>query len=264
MGARRDSKAIEEESERTWNDFFLPYKDVYHFEDGKPLIIHFVHGPDNVNLFNNYKKENKTPFADKFELRWMLGVVLNKPEHANAYGWPIPEKFGNPEGKKVMAVMPGFYNGGMSPTPRENGDFYRSQWMRVIQFQPKSVWVNSFNETWEHTSVEPAFQKIDQFVAHPSFTQPWTDYYGNRMDDFYWIMTLQYNKLFMDNILLEGAYLKEFGNDSIWKVTDKSFAPQTALPVMAPVLLMPKGFRSDFKGKIVRNNTEYIWKQKIY
>lgn len=259
MGARRDSKAIEEESERTWNDFFLPYKDVYHFEDGKPLIIHFVNGPDNVILFNNYRKENRTPFADKFELRWMLGVVLNKPEYANAYGWPIPEKYGNPEGRKVMAVMPGFYNGGMNPIARENGDFYRSQWMRVIQFQPKSVWVNSFNETWEHTSVEPAFQKIDQFVAHPSFSQPWTDYYGNRMDDFYWIMTYQYNKLFMDNVLLEGIYFQEYGNSQIWKVSNRSFIKERVFPVMTPVLLLPQRFRENFNGIIVKDNNERIW-----
>jgi hypothetical protein len=112
--------------------------------------------------------------------------------------------------------------------------------------------VNSFNETWEHTSVEPSYHMIDQFVANRLFTKPWTDYYGDRMDDFYWIMTKQYNQLFMNDILYVGSYFQEYGDSTVYKVTTKGIIKQSALPVMAPVLLLPAGFRKHFKGNIIK------------
>ena len=251
-GIKKENNFFEKlnsECKRAWEEFYLPYNDVYYMLNGKPLVIHMIDtGWDFINKLNQWDGEKI--YIDKFTNRWMDGTQegadANKP---NTYGWIVPEV--NTYDKEMMPVMPGFWNG-ITWYDRNKGETYRQQWLRVLEFQPTSVWVNSYNETWEHTSVEPSYHIIDQFVANPLFTQPWTDYYGNRMDDFYWIMTLQYNRLFMDNVLFEGSFIQEDSEDAIWKVTKSGFELQKALPVMAPVLLLPKGFKDNFHGEVIK------------
>jgi hypothetical protein len=243
-------KELNRECERAWKEFYLPYKDIYYQLHGKPMVVHMITTgwkyADSLDAWEGDKS-----YINKFTNRWMDGTQggadENKPD---TYGWIVPGV--NTLDKEMMPVMPGFWNG-ITFYDRDNGELYRSQWMRVIQYNPESVWVNSFNETWEHTSVEPSYHKIDQFTANPLFTKPWTDYYGNRMDNFYWIMTRQYNQLFMNNILYEGSYFQENGDSCIYKVADDGFIRQSAWPVMKPVLLLPEGFRKHFTGKILKN-----------
>ena len=179
----------------------------------------------------------------------MDGTQPGTKDKPNTYGWIVPGKYGNEVHPEMMPVMPGFWNG-LTLNKREGGEQYRTQWLKVLENDPASVWVNSFNETWEHTSVEPSRLMADQFLAHPGIGGPWTDHYGNRYDRFYWDMTVQYNRLYMDNILFDGSYLQEKDNEQIYKVTQDGFIKQNAYPVMAPVLLVPKGFISTFDGKI--------------
>ncbi len=258
LGRTRDIEAEDNfftklnlECKRAWNEFYLPYKDIYYTLNGKPLVIHMINtGWEYVRKINSWKGDKS--FIDKFTNRWMDGIQTGADkDKPNTYGWIVPGI--NTFDKEMMPLMPGFWNG-LTWYDRNEGEMYRNQWLRVFQYQPASVWVNSFNETWEHTSVEPSYHAIDQFVANPLFTKPWTDYYGNRMDDFYWIMTIQYNRLFMDNMLFKGSYIQEYGDDTIWKVTADGFKFQSALPVMAPVLLLPKGFRKKFHGEIIQDN----------
>ncbi|WP_344980098.1 FG-GAP-like repeat-containing protein [Compostibacter hankyongensis] len=241
---------LNQECKRAWEEFYLPFKDLYYLLKGKPLVIHMITtGWKYVKDIDTWKGDRA--YIDKITCRWMDGTQSGASgEKSNCYGWVIPEKYGNVADPEMMPVMPGFWNG-LTFVGREDGDFYRSQWMRVIQYAPRSVWVNSFNETWEHTAVEPSHHVIDRFVANPLFTKPWSDHYGNRMDDFYWIMTRQYNRLFMDNVLLQGTYFQEYGDSTIFRATATGFIKQTAWPVKAPVLLLPEGFRKTFKGKIV-------------
>ncbi len=238
------------ECKRAWEEFFLPFKDIYYELNGQPMLIHMIDtGWDFIKDINQWKG-NKT-YINKFTNRWMDGTQGGADENKpNTYGWIVPGI--NTYHKEMMPVMPGFWNG-ITWYDRNEGEAYRKQWLRIFKYQPSSVWVNSFNETWEHTSVEPSYHVIDQFVSNPLFTKPWTDYYGNRMDNFYWMLTFQYNKLFMDNILLEGSFIQEEGESTIWKITQRGFELQEALPVMAPVLLLPKGFKDNFKGEIANN-----------
>lgn len=244
--------ALNQECKRAWEEFYVPFKDLYYMLDDKPLVIHMITtGWEYVQDIGNWKG-NRT-YLDKITSRWMDGTQSGASgDKANCYGWIVPGKFGNVRAREMMPVMPGFWNG-LTFFDREDGDMYRSQWMRVIQYQPQSVWVNSFNETWEHTSVEPSYHVIDQFVANPLFTKPWSDYYGNRMDDFYWRMTKEYNQLYMHGDLYEGTYFQEYGDSTIFKAVSSGFVRQAALPVMAPVLLLPEGFRKHFKGHVVKN-----------
>ena len=147
--------------------------------------------------------------------------------------------------------MPGFWNGGVF-TSREDGAFYASQWARVVQYQPDSVWVNSLNETWEHTSVEPAWLH-GRWVANAGISR-WNDAYGDRMDDFYWQMTRQYNQIFRNNALFDGVCFQENGSTNIFRASGGNFVPQSALPHQAPVLTLPSGFRTSFSGTVVSTN----------
>lgn len=249
----------EYESKRTWEEFYEPYKEAYYFQDGKPLLIHFVEFP--ANRTSILKNQAVMPFFRHFTVRWMFNEVKDQPEYRNTYGWPLVYKGANPVGDEVMAVSPGFWNGvgNLPDIAREQGDFYRSLWVRVLQYNPQSVWVNSFNESWEHTAVEPARLDAEIAAAHPDILQVWSDYYGEPMDDFYWVMTKQYNRLFMYGQLFEGAYLQENGSEELFVVQrDSVVSYGHQRPRMAPVLLVPKGFLSRFKGNVINDDLETV------
>jgi hypothetical protein len=240
-------RKLNEECKRAWEAFYLPYADLYYGLNDKPLLIHMLVSPglQYVEKLNDWK--GKRDYIDRFTNRWMAGEGDGACcERTNFYGWKIPSD--NLFHEEMMPVMPGFKN----PSrffPRNNGDYYRRHWVRVLEYQPASVWVNSFNDV-EYTGVEPARLVVDQFVSHPDFREPWTDEYGNPTDDFYWIITYRYNHLFMFNKLLVGTYFREVGGDTIYEVRQDGWAVYPATPVKAPVLLFPEGFRERFNGTI--------------
>lgn len=258
MAAQQASERVEEESKRTWDEFYQPYSDAYYQTNGKPLLIHFVEYPVNRDGVMQYTSQ--MPFFQKFTVGWMFNEIKDQPVYANAYGWPILGKSDNPAGEDVMDVSPGFWNGGVSAA-RERGELYRNQWLRVLQYNPKSVWLNSYNETWEHTSVEPSYLNPEIAAAKPDILSVWTDYYGERMDDFYWIMTKQYNRLYMYNELFRDSYLQESQSNDIYQVKDTALVKYgTSKPHMAPVLLVPQGFIKGFNGNVIDDNQDVIGK----
>jgi autotransporter-associated beta strand protein len=252
-GASREQpnwqQVIEQESRFVWTSYYAANQDVYYKSLGKPLLIHFVADPTYSSNFLAWTGD-KT-YSSQFTIRWMYNYIANGPAWANAYGWQVAAKGGNPVGTEVMDVMPGFWNGGAF-TSREDGDFYASQWQRVIQYKPSSVWVNSLNETWEHTSVEPAWLH-GRWVANSGITR-WNDYYGDRMDDFYWQMTRRYNQLFRNNVLVDGSYIRESGSTDVYRITGTNYVAELSLPHQAPVMLLPTGFRASFTGSVVASN----------
>lgn len=238
---------LNKECKRAWEEFYLPYTDLYYQLHGKPLLIHMLVSPGLQYVEKLDQWNGERDYIDRFTNRWMAGEGDGACcGRANFYGWKIPAE--NIFHEEMMPVMPGFKN----PSrffPRNQGDYYRMHWMRVLEYQPASVWVNSFNDV-EYTGIEPSYHVIDQFVAHPDFQESWTDNYGNRMDDFYWIMTCQYNRLFMHNHLLVGTCFQEAENDTIYEVREDGWITCKAAPVKVPVLLFPKGFRQQFDGEI--------------
>lgn len=249
LNGQAAADVCEEESRRTWEEFYQPYQDAYYLMDGKPLLIHFVWEPENSRDVQDHAKGLVN--YHKFTIRWMYNKILDSPSYANGYGWPVLNMSGNPVGEEVMDVMPGFWNGSTS-VARDHGEFYRSLWLRVLQHKPQSVWLNSYNETWEHTCVEPSWMYPSAAAEYPDILQAWTDYYGKRMDDFYWVMTREYNRLFMYDELFRGCYLQEDESSMIYVVKEHSIeAYGMAKPSMAPVLLVPKGFVTEFAGKVI-------------
>ncbi|MGV8878176.1 MAG: FG-GAP-like repeat-containing protein [Sphingobacteriaceae bacterium] len=261
MGGARGMKgqdaanAIEAESKRTLDEFYIPYKNAYYIMDDKPLLIHFVWQPENSDEIKMFA--SSMPSYQQFNVRWMYNEIKDQPAYANAYGWPVLTGKSNPAGMEVMNVSPGFWNGTIGANRRQ-GDVYREQWLRVLQNNPKSVWLNSFNETWEHTSVEPAYLQPHALTGN-NLLETWTDDYGNRMDDFYWVMTKQYNRLYMYKELFKNSYLQEDQSSDIYVVKDNSIKGYgTVKPRMAPVLLVPKGFLKHYKGSIINDSLRII------
>lgn len=244
-------RKLNEECKRAWEEFYLPFADQYYRLNNKPLLIHMLVSPglQYVEKLTDWK--GNRDYIDRFTNRWMAGEGDGACcERTNFYGWKILSD--NLFHKEMMPVMPGFKN----PSrffPRNSGDYYRRHWMRVLEYQPASVWVNSFNDV-EYTGVEPAYLAVNQSISHPDFRESWTDEYGNRMDDYYWIMTYQYNHLFMFNKLLIGSYFRESGSETIYEVRQDGWIVYPAAPVRAPVLLFPKGFREWFNGTIESTN----------
>ena len=110
-----------------------------------------------------------------------------------------------------------------------------------------TIWLNSPNDP-------PWLQPYN-----PDILTPWNDYYGQRMDDFYWVMTQQYSQLFMYKELFQNSYLREYQSDSIFVVKDSSIDYYgTAKPHMKPVLVVPQGFISNFKGTVINENLDSI------
>lgn len=248
--------SCEAESKRTWTEFYQRYPEGYYLLKGKPLLVHFVWDlKDSEGIIS---RSTSMPYFNKFTIRWMYNDIPDDPRYANAYGWPVLEKGGNPEGSEVMDVTPGFWNGARG-VPRQQGEHYRSHWVRVLRFNPQSVWLNSFNETWEHTSVEPAWLPPEAADAFPELLETWTDYKGNRMDDFYWVMTKQYNRLYMYDELFEHSYLQESGKADIFMVGRDGISSHGATrPAGAPVLLVPAGFIKDFEGTVINEQLEKV------
>ncbi|MEM9185110.1 MAG: FG-GAP-like repeat-containing protein [Planctomycetota bacterium] len=251
---------LDRECRRAWEEFYLPYKDIYYKIEGKPVVIHMISNGLKHGYYERLAKwgGGERRYIGKVACRWMTGWGGCTAERKNFYGWDVSEKFGNPVHHEMMPVMPGFWNG-TSYVDREGGDFYRSQWVRVIEHQPNSVWLNSFNETWEHTSVEPAHM-FNSRQPHEGITA-WTDLRGERMDDFYWLMTTGYMKLFMDNTLVSGSYVQERRPDGrgygpVFRVGARGFSRQRTPPRRAPVLLLPAGFLNSFSGRVAANVNE--------
>lgn len=257
LGNTRGMKTLDDfmerlnlECARAWSEFYLPYKDIYYLINNKPLVIHMLESWDFANRMDQWKGD-MTCF-NKLSNRWMDGTQPGTVDKPNTYGWIVPGEYGNEVHSEMMPVMPGFWNG-ITFWPRNEGMQYKTQWLKVLEHQPKSVWINSFNETWEHTSIEPSHFNSNQFSAHIDL-KPWVDYYGNRYDHYYWDMTVQYNQLYMNNKIYVGTYLQEKGNDQLYKVVKDGFVPQEHYPVMAPVLLVPQNFRKIFNGEILEIN----------
>lgn len=253
LGMTRGKKSFESfieklssECKRAWEEFYIPYKELYYHLNGKPLLIHMIDkkGLDFINRIESYSGNRK--YIDRFCNRWMDGNQEGTKGKPNMYGWIVPGEDGNEYHEEMMPVMPGFWNG-ITFWGRNNGMQYKKQWLRVLKKQPASVWVNSFNETWEHTSVEPSRFISGVSAAHIAL-QPWTDAYGNYYDSYYWDLTFQYNQLYMNNVLYNGNYIHKINSDIIYKISNGHFLPQTILPIMKPVLLVPKGFINEFDG----------------
>ena len=244
---------LNEECQRAWDEFYTPYSASYYLLDGKPLVQHMI--TTGLPYYQNSATWNggDRTYIDKITNRWMSGEQAGATSSLpNFYGWIIPDKDGNPFHQEMMPIMPGFFND-ITYVDREDGAFYKGHWLRVLENNPNSVWLNSFNESWEHTNVEPAYLHRTTTKDHDSI-KVWADEVGQRMDDYYWVLTKQYNRLYMNNELYEDSFIKEKSDNNVYKVELSGFTYQGTLPSQAPIVIVPDGFITSFDGTIIDDN----------
>lgn len=76
--------------------------------------------------------------------------------------------------------------------------------------------------------------------GYPGLTA-WTDELGQRMDDYYYVMTRQYMKIYLTGNVSVGTALKEENSPAVYRATPSGFVHQTIMPSQAPLLVVPDG-----------------------
>ncbi|MBR5280741.1 MAG: hypothetical protein IKU26_07250 [Clostridia bacterium] len=177
---------IEEEAEKLYNRYIIKEwgNETNHvYVDGKPLLVVFT---VTEQEWNEYKKTNETPYADKFALRFAVGHATEP----GLWGWVIPKAQVTED---VVTINPGWYK---DPHPlekvyRNRGETYKTQWETILSsnITPNFIVINSINEYAEQTAIWPA-DTSDFPANHP--IERWLNKDGEEDPYLYWNMTKEY------------------------------------------------------------------------
>lgn len=135
----------------------------YYFLHGRPLIMLYSATLDfaapDVALRNVYWTENYTPGANSFNHTRVL-----YPRDW-AFWSPTPQPIVN----GVVPVIPGYVDTHLGRPqsmeyPRNDGRMYHEQWQRALELRPEFVFVYSWNEYFEQTSIEPTQAWGNQYL----------------------------------------------------------------------------------------------------
>lgn len=140
----------------------------YYHIDEKPLLILYVNPDDNIfNLSKiketkaNITSQDKLGFRDFFKnytIRYASGSNTWITDEYGIYGWKCDATKDN---LSHMCVMPGWNRShntltGSTPTERNNGEFYRESWDKIIKINPNSVSITSWDDWAEETAIAPS------------------------------------------------------------------------------------------------------------
>ncbi|MGL4400814.1 MAG: hypothetical protein ACRCXD_13160 [Luteolibacter sp.] len=265
-GATAFFTKLEEESSRAWNEFYAANLDIVYQIDGKPLLINML-GPSANGIWETIGTWNGPRLnIDRMTQRVMLGGYAGSDFGRATYGWVEPNNNANTD-PNLMVVQPGFGNGNVS-FPHNQGSRYKNHWLRVLKANPFSVFTISWNEGWENAQIEPNYMNRTAAEAewvggeiagkgYPGLT-PWTDELGQRMDDYYYVMTRQYMKIYLSGDIYVGTVLKAENSQDVYRATPSGFVYQGSMPPQAPLLIVPDGFIENFSGNIVEDVTTVI------
>ena len=212
---------------------------------GKPLLL--------IDTDKNYGPGD---FDDpRFTVRW----AYNGDNHAamqkhKAWGWgayapaPILEE--------CMSIWPGHRfprnvtQLGKDPleAPREGGELYVREWLRVLKAQPQYVTVADWNNFEEETSIEDSFT--------------WEDRWGHAVPDLYRRITRAYSRLRLAvalvqadarpaspsaadakpnwvRTLVKGEYYRSESGPEVYLFDGQRLVYQAGLPRRAAIILVP-------------------------
>jgi hypothetical protein len=248
---------LESECQRAWNEFYSANLDIVYYLHGKPLVIHMLDSTDN-NFW--YSVTNWAGPRTNFDR--LTNRTFREFDHYVGdapYGWVVLPATPSQD-PDLMTVQPGFGNGA-TYYPHNNGDRFKSHWNQVLQADPQSVFVVSWNEDWENNSIEPTYMNRTPAEAawmggeahgkgYPGLTY-WTDELGARMDDCYYEMTRLYLKIFLTGNIYQNTYLKEASSPDVYRAGTSGFIYQPLMPSQTPVLTVPDGFRTSFSGQFI-------------
>jgi hypothetical protein len=104
--------------------------------------------------------------------------TFNKSGQLEPRDWPFWAMTPQPSVNGVVPVIPGYTDAALHRArtmvhPRENGEFYRTQWQRALALHPQVILVYGWNEFFERTAIEPTdawgtqyLQLTACFIAH--------------------------------------------------------------------------------------------------
>jgi hypothetical protein len=197
--------------------------------NGKPLLI--------VDTDDNYGP------GDWDDARYSVRWAYNGDNHESmktrkTWGWgsyaPAPEL------DESMSIWPGHrFPGyvaqqGKDPVeePREGGQLYVREWLRVLQHKPQFVTVADWNNFEEETAIEESYA--------------WEDPRGHCVPDLYVRITRACSRL-RTGTLVKGEYYRAEDQPEVFLFDGKKLVHQGGMPRRATVILVPKGLFAEVK-----------------
>jgi hypothetical protein len=193
----------------------------YFHLSGKPLLL--------VDTDKNYGPGDFTD--ERFTVRW----TYNGDNHAamkarRTWGWGAYEPV--PLLEECMSIWPGHRypvqvaaSGQDSvEAPREGGQYYVRQWLRVLKAQPQFVTVADWNNFEEETALEDSAS--------------WEDRSGYAVPDLYRRITRAYSRLRSEK-LVKGEYYRSESHAEVFLFDGRALVYQSAMPHRAAIILVP-------------------------
>ena len=200
---------------------------------GKPLLI--------IDTDKNYGPGDFTD--ERFTVRW----AYNGDNHAamgkrKTWGWGSYEP--SPILEECMSLWPGHRfprsvtTQGLDPLeePREGGQLYARQWLRVLKANPQFVTIADWNNFEEETSIEDSFS--------------WEDARGHAVPNLYTRITRAYARL-RTGALVPGEYYRDEAKPEVYRFEDGKLTHQGAMPRRAAVIVTPAGLLDKIKAEMM-------------
>lgn len=198
--------------------------------DGKPLLL--------VDTDKNYGPGD---FDDpRFAVRW----AYNGDNHAamarnKTWGWGSYEPA--PVLEECMSLWPGHRfprrvaEQGRDPAedPREGGERYVREWLRVLKARPRFVTIADWNNWEEESALEESFS--------------WEDRWGYAVPDLYVRITRAYSRLRAGE-LVKGEYYRDEAKPEVYLFDGEKLVYQGAMPRRAAVIVAPAGMLAGRPG----------------
>lgn len=198
--------------------------------NGKPLVL--------VDTDKNYGPGDWDDV--RFSVRW----AYNGDNHAamkknKTWGWgsyaPAPEL------EECMSIWPGHRfpkyvaEQGKDPLeePREGGQLYVREWLRVLKARPQFVTVADWNNFEEETAIEGSYA--------------WEDSHGHCVPDLYVRITRAYSRLRSAH-LVKGEYYRAEDQAEVYLFDGKQLVYQSGMPRRATVILVPNELFAGIKN----------------
>ncbi len=190
---------------------------------GKPLLL--------IDTDKNYGPGD---FEDgRFTVRW----AYNGDNHAamekhKTWGWgsyaPCPVL------EESMSFWPGHRfprqvaTQGRDPLeePREGGQLYARNWLRVLKARPQFVTIADWNNFEEETAIEDSFG--------------WEDAKGYAVPNLYTRITRTYSQL-RTGTLVKGEYYRDENHVEVYVFDGQRLVYQSSMPARAAVIIAPAG-----------------------